>query len=80
MLGLGGTDGTFASTDHLQYHLGGTPVVQPRLLVQEPLLLHLLLLGWEQALVLSASLGVQGPVLPHRLSSQLQPHLPTLQL
>lgn len=27
--GLGGTDGTFASTDHLQYHLGGTPVVQP---------------------------------------------------
>lgn len=28
-LGWGGRDSTFAGTDHLQYHLSSTPVVQP---------------------------------------------------
>lgn len=42
-------EGTFAGADHLEYHLGGSPVVQPRLLVQEPLLLHLFLLRQGRA-------------------------------
>ena len=41
--------GTFAGTDHLEHHLRGAPVVQPRLLVQEPLLLHLFLLQQSPA-------------------------------
>ena len=41
-------EGTFAGTDHLQHHLRGPSVVQPCLLVQEPLLLHLFLLGQSQ--------------------------------
>lgn len=42
-------EGTFAGTDHLQHHLRRPSVVQPCLLVQEPLLLHLFLLGQSQA-------------------------------
>lgn len=42
-------EGTFAGTDHLEHHLRGAPGVQPRLLVQQPLLLHLFLLGQSQA-------------------------------
>lgn len=35
---------TFAGTDHLQHHLGGSTRVQPGLLIQDLLLFHLLLL------------------------------------
>ena len=50
---LGGSQmhmkGTFAGADHLQHHLRGPPGVQPRLLVQETLLLHLFLLQQSPA-------------------------------
>ena len=42
-------EGTFAGADHLQHHLRSPPGVQPRLLVQETLLLHLFLLQQSPA-------------------------------
>lgn len=42
-------EGTFAGADHLQHHLCSPPGVQPRLLVQETLLLHLFFLQQSPA-------------------------------
>lgn len=58
----GARGGTFAGTDHLQHHLRGPTVVQPCLLVQEPLLLHLLLL-WQST---QSRVSPGSPAQPHR--------------
>lgn len=63
--------GTFAGADHLEHHLGSPAVVQARLLVQQPLLFHLLLLGWGGDS--GAGEAQPFPSQPHLL----QPHPPT---
>lgn len=60
-------EGTFAGTDHLKHHLRSPPVVQPCLLVQEPLLLHLFLLGQSQAVGPSESRLSSPAFSPHVL-------------